>query len=146
MNDWITRLTISLALCCSLAQRAGAQQAQPTQPTQATQGTQSTQVTQSTQAAARPAAWADTSQTAPEKKSSTSRKVGIGLLIGSGVAAALAIVFVGLAKQANDSATGNNVYDPAAEDRRNAFQATDTALFAVAGVAFMSGMLFTFVK
>jgi hypothetical protein len=72
------------------------------------------------------------------------RRIGIGLLIGAGAFAALGIVFVGLAKNANDGILTNQTYHPDAQDRRDHFQATDTAFFIAAGLTFASGMVFTF--
>jgi hypothetical protein len=77
----------------------------------------------------------------PERQSQLKRKIGIGLLIGSGVSLALGLLFVGLAKSANDSALANNMYDPSAEDRRNGFQVTQVVFFTLSATSFVSGMV-----
>jgi hypothetical protein len=91
-------------------------------------------------------AWQPSAGDRSPRPAPVERKIGIGLLIGAGVAAALAITFVGLAKGANDDALRNNVYDPGAVDRRNAFQETHTVLFTVGAAALASGLILTFVR
>ena len=56
------------------------------------------------------------------------------------MSAALGIVFVGLAKSANNDVLANQTYHPDEAERRDRFQASDTAFFTVAGVAVASGM------
>jgi len=81
------------------------------------------------------------SLTPPDPHAKLERRVGIGLLIGSAASVALGIVFVALAKTSNDSALANNVYDPSAEDRRNAFQVTHAVFFSLGAASFAGGMV-----
>jgi hypothetical protein len=72
----------------------------------------------------------------------TGRKVGIGLLIGSAAAAAVAITFVALAKVSNDQAVSSGVFDPSAESRRNAFEVAHAVMFTISGAALVPGLVF----
>jgi hypothetical protein len=82
--------------------------------------------------------------THPYRNTKLRRRVGIGLLIGSGASLLLGLTFVGLAKEANDSVLANHVYDPTAEDRRNNYQITQTVFFATSAVSFAAGMVLMF--
>ncbi len=91
-----------------------------------------------------PAPGGDWLATHPYRNNKVRRRVGIGLLIGSGASLLLGLTFVGLAKEANDSVLANHVYDPGAEDRRNAYQITHTVLFTTSAVSFAAGMVLMF--
>ncbi len=80
----------------------------------------------------------------PYRNTKLRRRVGVGLLIGSGASLILGLTFVGLAKEANDSALANHVYDPTAEDRRNSYQITQTVFFTTSAVSFAAGMVLMF--
>jgi hypothetical protein len=72
------------------------------------------------------------------------RKIGIGFLAGAVTATALGGLFVGLAKNANDDALANNVYDPSAVDRRNAFQTLEAVTFGLGVGCLATGLVFYF--
>ncbi len=69
------------------------------------------------------------------------RGVAVGLLIGGAVSIAIGGVLVGLAKNANDDATRNGIYDPSAYDQRNVYQTADTALFTLGGALAITGVV-----
>jgi hypothetical protein len=69
------------------------------------------------------------------------RRVGIGLLAGSGLSLALAFTFVGLAKSANDDVLSGDRYHPDQEDRRQAFEGVHAAFFTLSVATFIPGML-----
>jgi tetratricopeptide (TPR) repeat protein len=71
------------------------------------------------------------------------RVAGIVLLAGGAATIALGGAFVGLAKAANDDAGARGVYDPRAEDRRDAFQTADAVCFVVGGAAVVAGAALT---
>jgi hypothetical protein len=69
------------------------------------------------------------------------RKIGVGLLIGSGVCLALGATFVGLASQANRDAIANQQYHPSSVDARDRDQIVSGTLFLVGGASLASGLV-----
>jgi hypothetical protein len=69
------------------------------------------------------------------------RAAAIGLLIGSGVCLALGTVFVGLAYNANKSATSDMTYHPQQEDKRVDYQVADGLLFGFGAGAAIGGIV-----
>jgi hypothetical protein len=89
-----------------------------------------------------PPAWLRTPEA--EHRARLNRKIGIGFLAGAAAFTAVGALFAGLAKNANDAATANNVYDPTAVDRRNSFQSLEAASFALGATGLVSGLIFFF--
>lgn len=69
------------------------------------------------------------------------RRVAIGLLASSALFLTLGFVFVGLAKNANDSIYAGATYHPEEANRRLDFEATDVVMFTLAGATAVPGLV-----